>query len=160
METAFLMVEMRRKLHTHDNQDWAIVIDPSVEKAPQRIIAAWGDEPFVGYHGTRTARSAIRWHSFGRDMMDDFHVHMNDYSVSTAGSTVSTFTFFQDNYRVPTQPTRYIESCIAAADIQAQGVPLETGVAIIGLEAVVTSPWVITIRSLACKMGVAGIRRK
>jgi DOMON domain len=56
--TKFLIVEMRRALDTLDSQDWVITNDANVDLSPRRVIAAWGDESFMSYHGARNARSS------------------------------------------------------------------------------------------------------
>lgn len=67
IDTDFLIVEVRRKLDTQDDQDWPIRRDASRDTALHCIIAAWGDGSHMGYHGARNARSTIRWYGYGRN---------------------------------------------------------------------------------------------
>jgi DOMON domain len=131
----FLIVEVRRQLDTKDSQDWPIHNDANIEIPLSRIIAVWGDSVNVGYHGAKTARSTLRWYGFGKDELSHFHDTMEEKAVGS-------FMFVQDEYNIPPEETLYIRFCISANQMREQGVPIAEGATIIGLEPIITTPFV------------------
>jgi hypothetical protein len=89
----------------------------------------------VGYHGAKNARSTLRWWGFGKDEIMHFHDTM-------AEKTVGSFMFVQHEYNIPPEETLYIRFCISADQMREQAVPMNDGATIIGLEPIITTPWV------------------
>jgi len=127
---SFLMIQVRRKLNTGDPQDHIIRNDRSIELPVHRIIAAWGDDEVHGYHGSKTARGAVRWFSQEGDEETIFH------KIMDAEADGSFFVGTKD-YPIKPQDTEYPKFCTSGADMRAAGVPLDDGATIIGFEPLV-----------------------
>lgn len=137
VDTEFLIVEVRREIDTLDNQDKLIHKDADLRTAPQRIIAAWGDSPNMGYHGAKNARSTIRWYGQGEDESSKFHTMMED-------QTVGSFRINIENYKVPPDLTTYRSFCVTVDELKEHNAdtPFDDGITVVGLEAIVTSRFV------------------
>ena len=53
VEDGWIIVEATRKINTGDTQDNALKNDKELWGAPTRIIAAWGDDEALTYHGDK-----------------------------------------------------------------------------------------------------------
>jgi hypothetical protein len=130
--SGFLMIEIKRLLNTGDPQDHILLNDESTIIPPRRVIAAWGDDSEMGYHGTNRARGAIRFFGTGNEETT-FQTSMAQYSNGT-------FELRASQYEIKTMETEYVELCITRDDLIAQGVPNTTDLLnVIGYEPILTS---------------------
>lgn len=129
-DTDFLIVEVRRKLDTGDLQDWRIRDDSNPGVPVHRVIAAWGDNEQVSYHGPNNARGAVRWY----DLFDDeFAVFAQAMDEDSNGN----FFAGASNYTIKPVETEYKKFCVTGNDLRARGVDLDAGVTAISFEPLV-----------------------
>jgi hypothetical protein len=130
--SGFLMIELKRLLNTGDPQDHVLLNDESTLIGPRRVIAAWGDDPEMGYHGAKRARGAIRFFGTGNEQ--------TTFQASMAQFSNGTFDLRASQYPIKTMETEYVEICVTRDDLIAQGVPNTTDLLnVIGYEPIVTS---------------------
>jgi len=123
-------VQVRRKLITDDvAQDLPIRDDADYVMPLQRIIAAWGDSDSISYHGQNVARGAIRWYDLGAGMDDDFEQRMN---AEANGS----FFVGANHFAVLPIQMHYKNFCVSRNYLRRQNVPLDSGVTVIGIDAI------------------------
>jgi hypothetical protein len=134
-EDNFLIVQVRRKLNTGDTQDLAILNDGDYGVPSQRIIAAWGDDETFAFHGMKRARGTIRWFNFGEDEATVFQEAMH---ANAEGS----FAVRREDYPIKPIETDYANFCITGDGLRAEGIALDDGVTIIGIDPVITSEYV------------------
>ena len=134
----YIIVEAQRLLDTGDSQDRPIVNDGDAVMQPHRIIAAWGDDAHVAYHGSKRVSGAVRF----------FEGTSNDF-VMTAG--LDSDVFYQQmsneaegyvdvtiqNFPVPKRTTTYISACLTLSDLLEQGLPPDLPLQIIGFDPLV-----------------------
>jgi hypothetical protein len=103
----WMIVEVSRPLDTGDAQDRPIVYDVDPWTAPTRIIAAWGDDDAVSYHGDKKARGSIRIFANytgevteERALLDTLESGMDGY-----------FDVVQVDYEIPSNETTYFALC-------------------------------------------------
>ena len=130
-DDGFLIFEAVRLLDTGDPQDRVILDDASRMIASTRIIAAWGDAPEVGYHGTNRARAAVRWF----DNLDEQEIFTRTMEQNAAGS----FKIGASDHPINAVDTAYVKFCASHQDILAQGVPTIDKMSIIGFEPIVSA---------------------
>merc|ERR1711966_520253 len=87
LDDGWIILEMKRALDTGDTQDHKIVNDKKLWMSSTRLIAAWGDTSFLGYHGLNSARNAVRIFS-----------EETDSGISSAQSLVNTLESESDGY--------------------------------------------------------------
>jgi hypothetical protein len=123
----FIMFETRRLLNTGDPQDREIMNDEFTLIPPHRVIAAWGDDPEVGFHGMNRARSAIRFFGLGNEQAT--------FETSMTKHADGFFELRSSNYPIKTIDTEYVDLCFTREDLVAQGVPNTTDLLnVIGFE--------------------------
>jgi hypothetical protein len=123
----FIMIQASRLLNTSDTQDRVLQYDASVEIPLSAVIAAWGDDASIGYHGDSHALSMIRWFSDSPDSLEtEFERRMSE---EASGS----FIFQVPNYTIPQRDTTYHRICMYWDDVLAQGVPNQTGLSFISI---------------------------
>ena len=130
-DDGFLIFEATRLLDTGDPQDRALMDDSLPVIPPTRIIAAWGDQERVGYHGPRRARGAVRW--FANYESGD---ESTEFLLAMAEADGSFFVG-ADSFAIPTEETTYQDFCVYWDDLVAQGIPNKGNMSIIGIEPVV-----------------------
>ena len=128
-----MIVEASRKLSTGDSQDLAILDDSALSFPVHRIIAAWGDSDAYSYHGLDRARGTIRWFASGLTEEARFKQAMASYD---------TIKVVADNYPIKPIDTEYAHFCLSGDDLRDQGIDLDTGVTMVGIEPDVTSKYV------------------
>eukprot|EP00980_Cylindrotheca_fusiformis_P021252 scaffold8177_cov106-Cylindrotheca_fusiformis.AAC.4 len=107
-ENGWIILEVNRKLDTEDLQDIQLQDDSDLIKPPTRLIAAWGDEAGVSYHGNNRARKAVRL----------FAVEAINLSETLTETSDNFFDVAEDNYEIPAQDTEYHDVCKTFAEIQ------------------------------------------
>ena len=132
VEDGIIIVEVSRKLFTGDSQDLAILDDSSPAVPVHRIIAAWGDSETFGYHGMNRARATIRWFGAGMTEEERFQKAMAPYVDNT-------IKVMADNYPIKPIDTEYAHVCVSGDDLRDQGIDLDTGVTMVGIEPYVTN---------------------
>ena len=123
-EDGFMIFRARRKLDTGDPMDRAIANDALISVAPHRIIAAWGNDTGLAFHGTHRARSVVRFFGDG----DDATRFLEQMEREADGS----FLVAADNYSVKPVETEYAYFCLTEEEIEAQGVPMNETINLIG----------------------------
>ena len=125
LDSNFFMVELRRKLETGDLQDLPIRNDSDVSIPVSRVIAAWGDDDVVSYHGPNNARGALRW--FGSGSEEDLFQALMDTQADNH------FLLAAQQHAIPTiNTTEYAHFCFSESDLQGMGVEMSEGAAMIG----------------------------
>lgn len=140
-ETGWIILEVERFLDTQDPQDREIVDDSFVMAAATRLIAAWGDEEEVGYHGPNRANRAIKLFQPPPPQNEDdedpattttttTRSNNNNNNVPVAQGDGS-FLVVQDDYSIPARETKYRSFCMTKDQILAtlpnNGISLEEG---------------------------------
>jgi hypothetical protein len=100
-ENGWIIVEMSCMLDTNDTQDHALKDDSAISTPPTRLIAAWGDDSTVSYHGENKARSSVRLFA------TDSTPHEEILSEASEGY----FDVLQDSYEIPSNETTYYDLC-------------------------------------------------
>jgi hypothetical protein len=113
-KNGFLMFEMKRLLDTGDPQDKVIINDASPVIPSHRVIAAWGDQLEVGYHGLNRARGAIRFFGTG-DEKSTFETAMQQHAEGS-------FEVRSKNHTIASEETEYAYTCVSRQDLIDQGV--------------------------------------
>jgi len=108
----WLIVEMKRPLDTKDMQDRKIMDDSHVTFAPTRLIAAWGDQSSVGYHGLNRARTSVKL--FAEESLFDAASVRNRLEQVADGS----FDIMADNYLIPAKETTYANFCVTYDELK------------------------------------------
>lgn len=123
-ENGWIIVEISRLLDTHDTQDHVLNDDADISTPPTRLIAAWGDDASVSYHGTNRARSAVRLFASDSTPLADV---LNEASDGY-------FDVLQDEFEIPSNETYYHSLC-KTYDELSSGLPEgQTNVTMIGGE--------------------------
>eukprot|EP00429_Kryptoperidinium_foliaceum_P006414 CAMPEP_0176006552 /NCGR_PEP_ID=MMETSP0120_2-20121206/2780_1 /TAXON_ID=160619 /ORGANISM="Kryptoperidinium foliaceum, Strain CCMP 1326" /LENGTH=595 /DNA_ID=CAMNT_0017339293 /DNA_START=320 /DNA_END=2107 /DNA_ORIENTATION=- len=126
-EGGFMMIEFKRLLDTGDPQDKKIVDDSATLIPPHRVIAAWGDETEVSYHGMNRARGAIRFYGTGDDKAT--------FDKAMAEQAEGSFIAASFEHEIAADETEYFRTCFSRDDLIAQGVPDTTDLLhIVGFE--------------------------
>lgn len=123
----FIMFEASRALDTGDTQDRVFVDDKEDFLPPTRVIAAWGDTEEPSFHGSNSALGAIRF--FG-DEADPFKKFDSLMENEAEGS----FFLGAPEFAIPADETTYVNFCLSAADLMAEGVPMDQELHLIGIE--------------------------
>ena len=100
-ENGWIIVEMSRLLETQDTQDHALKNDAEIWRAPTRIIAAWGDDTSISYHGDNKARTAVRLFATDSTPLEDVLSEASD----------GFFDVLQEEFELPTNETYYHSLC-------------------------------------------------
>jgi hypothetical protein len=129
----FFLVRVERALDTNDPQDAAIRNDGNYSFPVSHVIAAWGDEANLGYHGANRAHSGIRWHSEGESESDRFAAYMQAHADDHLFVAAS-------NHSVLLNETEYAYCCFRSDDLASAGIDMTgAGVTIVGFERVLTT---------------------
>jgi hypothetical protein len=106
-EDGWMIVEISRSIDTGDAQDRPIVYDVDLWTAPTRIIAAWGDDDAVSYHGEKKGKGSIRIFANytgevteNKALLDSLELGMDGY-----------FDVVADDFEIPTDVTTYEYLC-------------------------------------------------
>lgn len=110
----WLIVEMSRPLDTMDPQDIAIVDDADLF-APTRMIAAWGDTPEVGYHGSNVGKNSVKL--FGDRSNVDATLGFEELMEVQADGF---FEVRESNFTIPAAETTYQEICKTYAELKVE----------------------------------------
>lgn len=121
----------RRKLRTASNQDYDIEIDDKVYYANHKVIAAWGGEPTMQYHGKNVAKGAVRFFTTPQNTIS-FEKEME----AADGS----FLLLSNNHTIASVKTEYVDFCFYPEDLKAAGVPIGQKAHWVGVEAVFSNP--------------------
>lgn len=100
-ENGWIIVEMSRLLDTQDTQDHVLKNDADLWRAPTRIIAAWGDDTVLSYHGKKKARSAVRLFATDSTSLEDVLSETSD----------GYFDVLQEEFEIPSNETYYHSLC-------------------------------------------------
>lgn len=143
-DDGFMIVEATRLLDTGDTQDHRIYDDSQLAAIPHRVISAWGDSETWSYHGRNVAKRDILFHG-GSDVASVFKKTM-------AEEAEGSFVIAAQDFLIPAQETRYKDFCFDADFFEAQGVPMDKSLHVIGIEPIIdprTTKYVhhFTIRS-------------
>lgn len=106
----WIILELHRALDTDDAQDRAIVKDADLWSAPTRVIAAWGDEDSVSYHGTKSARGAVRIYASPTTTtgeVTEMQTLLNTLETDSDGY----FDIVHVDYEIPAVETTYTYLC-------------------------------------------------
>mmetsp|Transcript_5138 Transcript_5138/g.7439 ORF Transcript_5138/g.7439 Transcript_5138/m.7439 type:complete len:645 (+) Transcript_5138:49-1983(+) len=116
LDDGWIILEMKRALDTGDTQDHKIVNDNNFFSAPTRLISAWGDTPYVGYHGLNSARNAVRIFSEEADSgMSSAQAMVNTLDSESDGY----FDLREDQHEILATKTEYHVVCKTASEIKA-----------------------------------------
>jgi Copper type II ascorbate-dependent monooxygenase, C-terminal domain/DOMON domain/Copper type II ascorbate-dependent monooxygenase, N-terminal domain len=137
-QNGFLIFEASRLLDTGDKQDRPLLNDTTTKSdtgtPPNRIIAAWGDQPSYAYHGPNRARGSVRFfEKSGGNEWENFRKQM---VVDADGS----FDLMAVNFKIPPQVTTYQDFCFFESDLIASGMPAGVPLHNIGVEPVISTP--------------------
>jgi DOMON domain len=129
VEDGFIIFEGYRKLDTLDSQDHSIVDDSDSVIPPQRILAAWGNDAMVGYHGLNRAQGSLRWYG-GGDELDLVHQKLMEQADGY-------FEMLVPNHTLAAKVTDYVSFCFSwVPDIVPQGVPADGTIEVIAAEVI------------------------
>ena len=129
-EDGFIIFEAERLLDTGDEHDRPIMDDISPNSPPHRVIAAWGDEESVSYHGQNRVRGAVRFHGEG---VSDETKFANTMAANSDGSVAIT----ARNHPVTEDETEYARFCFSYEDLVNGGLPNGQEVQAIGFESII-----------------------
>ncbi|KAL7426091.1 hypothetical protein ACHAXH_000230, partial [Discostella pseudostelligera] len=100
-ENGWIIVEMIRLLDTNDTQDHALKDDSEISTPPTRLIAAWGDDSAVSYHGENKARGSVRLFATDSTPLEEILSEASD----------GYFDVLQNMYEIPSNETTYHSLC-------------------------------------------------
>ena len=127
-EGGFIIFEATRLLDTGDTQDRHIINDSTLDVAAQNVIAAWGDDTTVTYHGPGSrVRNAIRFYS--NSSLDELTMFERQVRLEAEGS----FSLQALNHSIKAQDTEYGQFCFTSANLTSMGVPIDTDLHTIGV---------------------------
>jgi hypothetical protein len=107
VEEGKLWVEAERALETNDLQDWSLRDDRELDGG-NKVIAAWGDQPTISYHGADRAKGELTF--FG----DEEPIDRLAYVKSLPG--VESLELRTDEFHIWTTQTFYWHMCIDLAE--------------------------------------------
>jgi len=125
-ENGWIIVEVSRLLDTHDTQDHALKDDSAISTPPTRLIAAWGDDSAVSYHGENKARSSVRLFATDSTPLEEILSEASD----------GYFDVLQDMYEIPSNETTYYELCKTFSELSGALPEGTSNVTMIGGESV------------------------
>lgn len=109
----FLIVQVKRTLNTGDPQDRVIMPDGIRELPQTLLVAAWGDSPTIGYHGTSNrARGRVRFFANAVAGADEF------FPIMEAESS-GKFALTSRNHVIEPIVTDYVDICYSWDDVLA-----------------------------------------
>lgn len=123
----WIILEVNRKLDTGDDQDLKILNDQDLIKPPTRLIAAWGNQSGLEYHGSNRARNSVRL----------FVEEPVDLVKTLLQASDRVFTVTENNYEIPARDTTYHTLCKTFAEIQQELGTSQTPQTIIGATPVI-----------------------
>lgn len=106
-EDGWMILEMSRSMDTGDAQDRPIMYDVDLWTAPTRIIAAWGDDDAVSYHGEKKGRGSLRIFANYTDEVTENKALLDTLELGMDGY----FDVVEDDYEIPTNETTYQYLC-------------------------------------------------
>jgi hypothetical protein len=106
-EGGWMIVEVSRSIDTGDSQDRAISYDANLWAAPTRIVAAWGDEDSVSYHGDKRARGSVRIFANYTGEVTEARALLDTLEAGSDGY----FDVAHADYEVPANETTYEYLC-------------------------------------------------
>ena len=102
-----MIVEVRRSIDTGDTQDRAISGDADLWTAPTRIVAAWGDDESVSYHGDKKVRGSVRiFAEYGSEITET-----QALLDTLEGGSDGYFDVVHADYEIPAEETKYRYLC-------------------------------------------------
>ncbi|KAL3942336.1 MAG: hypothetical protein SGARI_000303 [Bacillariaceae sp.] len=116
-ENGWLIVEMSRPLDTKDQQDHVVVDDSSIEFAPTRLIAAWGETPSVSYHGFNVGKMSTKlFPKETEEQQTEVEVEIEVVPAATFEKIMEEqadgyFEITSSNYTIPATETTYHYVC-------------------------------------------------
>lgn len=144
VEDGFVAVRLVRALDTEDSQDRVIFNDADLTLPATAIIAAWGEEETLSYHGKSRARSVVRFFtpdtdtssitatSRSADTIAD--PYANAASEKLQDMADGSFVIYEtSDYTIPSVETTYFANCINVTEYLTQE-QIDAGVYIIGAE--------------------------
>lgn len=125
----FIIFEATRLLDTGDTQDRAIMNDGDDFIPATRVIAAWGNTSTPSYHGINNrVKGAIRFRGESSGEISDL------FQKNLESEAEGYFMVQAGNFSIPASETTYERFCISLNELIAQGVPIDEGLHIIGIE--------------------------
>jgi hypothetical protein len=132
INNGWIILEINRKLDTQDSQDHKIANDQELFIAPTRLIASWGDQSVVSYHGLNRARNAVRL--FAEDS-----VSISEGITETlVQNSDGFFEVREDNYQISTADTNYHTVCKTFAQIQQEIGTSQSPLTVVGATPVIS----------------------
>jgi hypothetical protein len=131
-EDGFMVVEVSRSLTTEDDQDLDFYDDSLIYIPSHRVIAAWGDQPQLSYHGADdSGLGVIRFHALQGPIVPVVEKRVSAAENSTSnglivgeGGDFSIEIRVPDDYIIPTDQTTYENICFSAEDLGDLGLDL------------------------------------
>ena len=145
VENNFMAVEIVRALDTGDPQDRPLVEDSDLTIPPSAVIAAWGDDSGMEYHGGNKARSLVRFYVEGpkspgvesvaraSEITDVLYKQGSMATQLLEASSDGNILVHEDNYEIPAIETYYHYACFNVSDYFTAE-QLEQGVHMIGMD--------------------------
>ncbi|CAM9395306.1 unnamed protein product [Sphacelaria rigidula] len=119
-----LVFEAERSLETSDTQDRSLVDDSVEGTNPTRLIAAWGSQDSVSYHGSNVGQAQVILFEEDNEASTDLLVDIK------AADDISYFDIAAQNYTIPAEKTEYEFFCVPASEL-----PVEGEFHVVGIEA-------------------------
>jgi hypothetical protein len=135
-EGGWIIVETSRMLDTKDGQDHAIKNDAALWDPPTRIIAAWGDQSEVNYHGKASSRSSVR--IFADHSHDEEATEMQALVDILEAQSEGHFDIGSKDFEIPAEETTYEDVCVPFDELNITLAEGQTGVTMTGAIPVIT----------------------
>ncbi|CAM9153832.1 unnamed protein product [Sphacelaria rigidula] len=110
-----LVFEAERSLETSDTQDRSLVDDTVEGTNPTRLIAAWGSQDSVSYHGSDVGQAQVILFAEDNEASTDQLVDVK------AAEDISYFDVAAQNYTMPAEKTTYEFFCMSASELPVEG---------------------------------------
>lgn len=130
VEGGFIVFEAERLLDTGDPMDRAIGFDGDFVIPPHRVIAAWGDDPTVSYHGNNRARSAVRFYPAHGKSGREEDIFADEMTQEAEGY----IDLIMPSHPISQNETEYVDLCFSHKDLVDLGMPADVPLHIIGFE--------------------------
>jgi hypothetical protein len=132
INNGWIILEVNRKLDTEDSQDHELLNDQDLSNAPTRLIAAWGDQSVVSFHGLNRARNAVRLFA------EDSGSVSEDVMETLVQNSDGFFEVRQDNYQISPEETVYYDVCKTFAEIQQEFGTSQGPLTVVGATPIIT----------------------